>query len=183
MKVYKILILTAALAIVSCGKQDGAPTANNGQADSMRAAGKAIYAAMEAGNADEAGKYMSEDMKENTPSPGQKPGLAGFKEWVVANKAAFPDLKFVIEDMRVDGDMAFARVRMQGTNTGSMMGMPATGKKVDVMFIDMVRWSNGKFVEHWGYGEEMKMMTQLGLMPPMGEAPPAETGAPAAEKK
>lgn len=183
MKLSKILVLMVAVFIMSCGKEGGADKAANATADSMKTAAKAIYAAMEAGNADELGKYIAEDMKENTPSPGQKPGLQGLKDWTVQLKAAYSDLKFTIEDLRTDGDIGVARIRMSGLNTGSMMGMPPTNKKVDVMFIDMVRWSNGKFVEHWGYGEEMKMMTQLGLMPPMGEAPPEATGAPAAPEK
>jgi hypothetical protein len=45
---------------------------------------------------------------------------------------------------------------------------------MDVEGIEMVRWSNGKFVENWFVMEEQKMMTQLGLIPSM-DAPPADT--------
>ena len=30
--------------------------------------------------------------------------------------------------------------------------------------VDVLRFENGKVVEHWGYMEEMKMMEQLGMM-------------------
>lgn len=185
MKLSKILVLMFAVFIMSCGKEGGADTAANATADSMKTAVKAMFTAFETGANAEMDKYITADFTEHTPSPNQKPGLDGLKEWMGMLKVAYPDLKFTPEDIRCDGDICVVRVRMSGTNSGPMMGMPPTNKKVDVMFIDMMRWSNGKFVEHWGYGEEMKMMTQLGLMPPMGEAPPAETGAPAAasEKK
>ena len=46
--------------------------------------------------------------------------------------------------------------------------MPATGKTTDVNGVDVFRFQDGKCAEHWGYMEEMKMMTQLGLMPEPG---------------
>jgi hypothetical protein len=49
---------------------------------------------------------------------------------------------------------------------------------VDIMGIDEVKWENGKFTDHWGAMEEMKMMTQLGMMPPMDGAPAGEMGKP-----
>lgn len=185
MKLSKILVLMFAVFVMSCGKEGGADKAANATADSMKTAAKAMYAAFSSGDMAALDKYITSDYKEHSLSPGQKPGLDGLKEWMTMMKAGYSDLKFTTEDIRCDGDMCISRVRFSATNTGPMMGMPPTNKKVDVMFIDMMRWNNGKFVEHWGYGEEMKMMTQLGLMPPMGEAPPAETGAPAAaaEKK
>ena len=65
---------------------------------------------------------------------------------------------------------------MTGTNSGPMMGMPATNKKMTgIMGIDMMRWENGKFVEHWGLFDEHAMMSQLGLMPP---APAASDAKP-----
>ena len=46
------------------------------------------------------------------------------------------------------------------------MGMPATNKKIDVEGVDIIRFKNGKAVEHWGVYDNMKMMQQLGMMPP-----------------
>jgi predicted ester cyclase len=51
------------------------------------------------------------------------------------------------------------------------MGMPATGKGVDVQAIDIVRFGDdGLAHEHWGVFDVMAMMQQLGAVP---------TGAPA----
>ena len=46
------------------------------------------------------------------------------------------------------------------------MGIPATGKPIDVELIDIVRVnSSGKVAEHWGIVDDATMMRQLGVMP------------------
>jgi predicted ester cyclase len=173
------LLIVAACAIfimAGCAKKDGgADNAMKMKADSMKAAYAAMSVAWDAGKADEMDKYLSASFVDHNPMPNAKPGVAGVKDMVTMLKAAFPDMKSNNEDMRVDGDVLTVRFKVMGTNSGPMMGMPATNKKVsDVGGIDMMRWENGKFVERWGVFEDSKMMMQLGMMPP----PPG--GAPAA---
>ena len=51
------------------------------------------------------------------------------------------------------------------------MGMPATGKSIDVQLIDIIRFGDdGLAHEHWGVVDMMAMMQQLGVVP---DAPPA----------
>ena len=52
---------------------------------------------------------------------------------------------------------------MTGTNTGSMFGHKPSGKKVKIDGADIMRFENGKSVEHWGYMEETKFLHQLGM--------------------
>ena len=64
-----------------------------------------------------------------------------------------------------EGDRVVVHYRWKGVNSGAMgEGMPATNKPIDVETVDVLRFENGKVVEHWGYMEEMKMMEQLGMM-------------------
>jgi predicted ester cyclase len=80
--------------------------------------------------------------------------------------AAFPDLHFDTEDVIEQGDKLVARFRATGTQTGEFMGMPATGKSVDVDGIDILRFGdNGLAHEHWGVFDALGMMQQLGLVP------------------
>jgi predicted ester cyclase len=80
--------------------------------------------------------------------------------------AAFPDLRFDPEDVLASGDKVVARVRVTGTHTGEFMGMPATGRSVDVQAVDIVRFGDdGLGHEHWGVFDAMSMMQQLGLVP------------------
>jgi predicted ester cyclase len=167
MKRIALLTLLACFGLSSCEKKAATTAAVNPAADSMKAAYMAVMQAFETGNSADLDKYVSADSKDHQAMPGYPQGLEGMKKMIADFKTSMPDAKYTVEDMRIDGDILVARVRMSGTNSGPMMGMPATNKKLDnVMFIDWVRWQNGKFVEHWGAGEEMKMMEQLGLMPP-----------------
>ena len=85
--------------------------------------------------------------------------------------AAFPDLRMDPVDVLPSGDKVVARVKATGTNTGELMGMPATGKSVDVQLIDIMRFGDDGLVhEHWGVFDAMAMMQQLGVIP---AGPPA----------
>ena len=92
----------------------------------------------------------------------------GVKEWMSRLFTAMPDVAVTLEDVATEGDKVWARIRIRGTNTGEMMGMPATGKKVDIEAIDIVAVRDGKAYEHWGVTDNAGMMMQLGVMP----APP-----------
>ena len=53
--------------------------------------------------------------------------------------------------------------RIKGTNTGPLMGSPATGKRADFGYMDMYRIANGQIVEVWHVEDIAGMLAQLGL--------------------
>lgn len=132
-----------------------------------------VFNAFMTGNADGLEAYIDSNFVEHTPPPGiEIKGIQGFKNWVKMNHDAFPDLKMTILDIVEQGDMAMVHWHWKGTNSGDMgPGMPATNKPVDCNGVDIMKYKDGKCTEHWGYFEESKMMTQLGMMPPMDGAP------------
>jgi hypothetical protein len=86
-------------------------------------------------------------------------------------RAAFPDLRMEPVDVLASGDKVVARVRATGTHNGEFLGMPATGRSVDVQLIDIIRFGDdGLAHEHWGVVDALMMMQQLGAIP---DAPPA----------
>ncbi len=101
--------------------------------------------------------------------PGYPAGIEGVRKMLNEYLTAFPDMKNSIDYILCDSDKVAIGTTMTGTQTGAMMGMQASGKKVNVQGVDVIRLVDGKMVEHWGFAEEMKMMQQLGAMPPMGE--------------
>jgi|SRR6185312_2163400 len=111
---------------------------------------------------------VSSDYVEHCVTPGYTADRSGLKKGWEDFTKAYPDMNCKIHFMVADSDCVTTQYTFTGTNTGSMMGMPATGKKVNVDGVDIVRYKNGKATEHWGYMEEMKMMMQLGMMPGMG---------------
>ena len=94
-------------------------------------------------------------------------GSEGLKQTVTMFRTAFPDLQFSVEDMIAEGDKVVSRITMRGTHKGEFMGIPATGKTITVQAIDIIRFANGKAVEHWGVTDSAAMMEQLGVAPPM----------------
>jgi steroid delta-isomerase-like uncharacterized protein len=110
--------------------------------------------------------------------------LEGLKEQMTGFRAAFPDLKFTINDIIADGDKVWALSTLTGTHTGAaFMGMPANGKSFTAQGVDIVRITNGKAVEHWGFYDNMKMMADLGMMPPPPGAPGEKGTMPAGKGK
>ena len=112
--------------------------------------------------------FCTADFVEHSPDPGFTPDRDGLKKDLASLFAAFPDFHIQSNFMMADSDMVTAQFTATGTNSGTFMGMPATGKKINIDGIDIIRFKNGKAADHWGYVDQMKMMSQLGMMPPMG---------------
>jgi predicted ester cyclase len=45
------------------------------------------------------------------------------------------------------------------------MGMPGTGRRIDVTVIDIARIVDGRLVEHWGVADRLAVAQQIGLVP------------------
>ncbi len=125
-----------------------------------------LYELISAGDIDGFGEQLADDFVEHEEIPGLEPTKEGVKQLFRMYRAAFPDLRLETEDVLVSGDKAVARVRATGTHQGEFMGMPATGRRVEVQLIDITRFSDdGLAREHWGVMDALGMMQQLGAIP------------------
>jgi steroid delta-isomerase-like uncharacterized protein len=124
--------------------------------------------AMNRGDFAAAEVYVAPNAVNYTPVPGEPPGLEGFRYRMGMMHGAFPDLHFNIDDQVAEGDKVVTRGTMTATNTGSFMGMPSTGKAVQVSYIDILRFTEGKLFEHWVQMDMLGMMQQLGVVPAPG---------------
>ena len=125
-----------------------------------------FYELVSAGDIDEFGALLADDFVEHEETPGLAPTKDGVMEFFRMERAAFPDLHLEPEDVLVSGDKVTARVRLTGTHEGELMGMPPTGKHIDVQLIDIIRFGDdGLAREHWGVVDLMAMMQQLGAVP------------------
>jgi steroid delta-isomerase-like uncharacterized protein len=122
-----------------------------------------------AGDIDEIDELLSPDFKEYEEAPGFPADREGVKQFFAMLRAAFPDMRFAVEEMVAEGDLVAAHVKITGTHTGSeFMGIPAGGRSVDVRAMDLVRFANGVATAHWGVTDMVAMLTQLGAMPEPG---------------
>ena len=130
------------------------------------AAMKRLYDLINAGDIDGFGELLAEDFVEHEEMPGLGPSKEGVKQLFHMYRAAFPDLRMEPQDVLVSGNKAVARVRATGTHQGEFLGMPATGKSVDVQLIDITRFGDdGLAREHWGVFDALALMQQLGAIP------------------
>lgn len=122
------------------------------------------YETMSAGDLDDLDDIISADFVDHAPvPPGTPSGREGVKQLMGEYRTAFPDLRLTIEKYFEQGDTGCAVIRATGTNTGPMFGQPPTGRAMDICMIDVVRVVDGRAVEHWGVGDDLGMLTQLGL--------------------
>ena len=127
------------------------------------------YELINAGDIDGFGALLADDFVEHEQSPGLAPTRDGVMNFFRMYVAAFPDLRMTPEDVLASGDKVVVRLRATGTHEGEFMGVPATGKTIDVQAIDIVRFGDdGLAHEHWGVFDAMTMMQQLGVVPSDG---------------
>ena len=78
---------------------------------------------------------------------------------------ALPDLTASMEDLVVSGDRVVGRFVYRGTHRGEFMGIPATGRRVEMRSIDIWRVADGMFVEHWDELNTLQLLQQMGALP------------------
>ena len=120
------------------------------------------------GNLNVIDELIDPNMIEHSPVPGQEPGLEGLKKLVTEFRTAFPDLRSTVQDLIAEGGKVVGRMTTSGTHRGEFMGISATGKRMEISEIRIVRIANGKAVEHWGNSDDLGMMQQLGVIPDQG---------------
>ena len=120
-----------------------------------------IYNSNDLGTLDE---VVSQDLLTPKIMPGIPTGIEGAKAAHRIMLAGFPDYQTSIDDIFAEGDKVAARITMSGTNSGSFMGIPPTGKHVSFTGIYIARIANGKIVEHWGEEDGVSLLQQLGAL-------------------
>ncbi len=76
---------------------------------------------------------------------------------------AMPDYSTRIIDLLADGDYVLVYFSQTGTQTGELMGIPATGKKATWGEIGILRFAGGLVVESWYNVDMLGLMQQLGV--------------------
>jgi predicted ester cyclase len=100
------------------------------------------------------------------------------KAFFVELRTALPDLRFErLEAEAVVGDQIWGRYMASGTMTGGpLFGKPPTGRFARWREIHWVRVdaATGQIIEHFGAGDDLGMLQQLGLLDPLLPASPSE---------
>ena len=109
-----------------------------------------LYQRLNAGDLTVVDDLVSDDFVEHEEFPGLAPNKEGLRQLFTMFHAGFENAKFEVDDLIGEGDKVFVRARMTGTHRGEFMGVPATGRTVDVGVGDYLRLDGDLIVEHWG---------------------------------
>lgn len=118
-----------------------------------------------AGAVDRVEEFCTPDYIEHEDLPGTPDGIEGVRAFVQMFRDGFPDIQARVQDTIAEGDKIVARVTFTGTHQGEFMGVPASGNRIDMQVIDIVRIEDGKAAEHWGVTDTMALMQQIGAVP------------------
>ena len=99
-------------------------------------------------------------------------GRGEYKQFIRDFHAAFTDVEVDILDAVAEGDLVVFRALVTGTQTGSFKGIPATGRRVSVSEMVMVRGVEGRCAEAWSSFDTLGLIRGLGLFP-KGDPPRA----------
>ena len=104
-----------------------------------------------------------------TPQPF---GPEEMKSTVRMVTAGFPDNRHKVEEVVAEDNTVVVRVTLTGTHDGEFMGMPPTGRKIEVNEIHIYHLKDGKAVEHRVGRDDLGALSQLGVIPDSVPGPP-----------
>ncbi len=97
--------------------------------------------------------------------PGVPSDREGGKMYLSGFLNAFPDSQFTIDEMIAEGDRVATKKTFTGTHTADLGDIPATGKRVTLQYVDIMRVRDGRIVEHWLSMDQLSFLQQLGVLP------------------
>ena len=117
-----------------------------------------------------ADELFSKDHVYNDPQAPTGPGPEGVKQVIAGYQAGFPDAHWhVIETISAD-NVIITRWKGTGTHKNELMGIPPTGRSVNVQGTWIHRIANNKIVESYNVWDTLGMLQQLGVVPAMAQA-------------
>ena len=170
-KTFSLLAIGLIFGCLSCNDDKTEKTAadtmttekkDNSMAEKNLAASHIVNTAFETGDPGKIDDAIAADFVDHTDQ-GDK-GRDSLKTMITTMHKSFPDMKMEVIKEMADNDYVFSLMRYSGTSNGQM-GMPKG--PYDMKVIEVVRFKDGKGVEHWAYMQPTDVMK---MMPP----PPAD---------
>jgi steroid delta-isomerase-like uncharacterized protein len=93
-------------------------------------------------------------------------GVEAFRGYVERVRAAFPDWHNHLEELIDAGETIVARLTFSGTHRGELLGVAATGARVEYAGIAIFRLEGGRIAEAWVVGDTQELWRALAATPP-----------------
>jgi steroid delta-isomerase-like uncharacterized protein len=88
----------------------------------------------------------------------------GFKQFGMSFYLAFSQGQHNFDEVIVSDDRVVTCGTFTATHLGEFQGLPPTGKQISLSIMHIDRVEDGKIVEHWGQGDALGLMQQLGIV-------------------
>ncbi len=169
------LFAAGLLALSGCASQGGATSAGAGSIAQSHKAYKDAWNRHDVGTI--VAQYGASGTLDNPAAGGKVQGEA-MAQWLGALFTAIPDFKVDTVRNDVVGDTMTEEWVIKGTWTqpfpgGPLAGAKPTGKSFVVPGAGFYRYNGGRIVDGRHYFDQMSFLTQLGVIPPPGQAPQA----------
>jgi steroid delta-isomerase-like uncharacterized protein len=114
-------------------------------------------------------ELLAPDFVDHGEVPGIPHNREGVNAFMTMLRKAFPDLHATVDDVIAEGEKVVQRTTAQGTMKGEFAGMPPSGKSASWQQVHIIRFANGKQVEHWAVVDQLGMLQQLGFAEAPGQ--------------
>jgi predicted ester cyclase len=94
---------------------------------------------------------------------GLKPGIEGAKDTMRTLHTWFSDFELRIVDLVASDDTVWIRNLATGVDSGGVLGRPPTGLPFEITVFDVLRFADGRLIEHWGVPDQLGLLLQLKL--------------------
>jgi predicted ester cyclase len=103
-------------------------------------------------------------------------GVDGMVRTMLWLKGAFSDRRYEIHQVIGEGDTVAVFCTFHGRHTGEFMGLAPTNRPFAFRQVHIVRFQDGKGIEHWAVRDDLALLRQLGALPDQ-PARPVPAGA------
>jgi predicted ester cyclase len=110
-------------------------------------------------------EVVDPDVVAHGARPGEPAGFEGVKQTMLWLGRVFSDQRWDIRHVVAEDDTVVVHATHHARHTGELMGLPPTGREVAYDYVHILRFRDGKAVEHWSVRDDMTLMRQLGVMP------------------
>ena len=108
--------------------------------------------------------HIAAEFRRHDPGlPFEVVGPEGVKRLADALLPGIPDMELPIEDVIAEGEKVLVRLRVRGTHGGELMGIAATGRRIDIGVLDLFHIRGGRLIEHWALLDNLGLLRQLGV--------------------
>lgn len=123
--------------------------------------------AIEAWNSGDLDRYMTiyaDDVTLHGYGAGPM-GKAAVREFYEGIVAGLPGSRIEIADAFGNGDRIVARFVQRGRHEGTLLGVPPTGRDVEIAGITIMAFRDGRVVERWASADLLGVLVQVGAVP------------------